>query len=97
MLSYRLFTNPSFSYLTIAFIINFSMQLMGAYLILWFVELGLNYVEIGLVTSIYMISILLVNIPSSTLADKYGRLRVFSIGATVYGIGLIYYHYQFYQ
>jgi len=35
-----------FSYLSISFIISFSLQLMGAYLILWFYSIGLSFAEI---------------------------------------------------
>lgn len=78
-----------FSYLSISFIISFSLQLMGAYLILWFYSIGLSFAEIGLVTSIYMILTLPVDVPSSAFADKYGRLKIFSIGALIYSLGLI--------
>jgi len=62
---------------------------MGAYLILWFYSLGLSFTEIGLVTSIYMLLTLSIDIPSSALADKYGRLKIFSIGTLIYGLGLV--------
>jgi len=62
---------------------------MGAYLILWFYSIGLSFTEIGLITSIYMILTLPVDIPSSALADKYGRLKIFSIGTLIYSLGLI--------
>jgi len=78
-----------FSYLSISFIISFSLQLMGAYLILWFYSIGLSFAEIGLITSIYMILTLPVDVPSSAFADKYGRLKIFSIGALIYSLGLI--------
>ena len=78
-----------FSYLSISFIISFSLQLMGAYLILWFYSIGLSFAEIGLVTSIYMVLTLPVDVPSSAFADKYGRLKIFSIGALIYSLGLI--------
>lgn len=78
-----------FSFLSISFIISFSLQLMGAYLILWFYSIGLSFTEIGLITSIYMILTLPVDIPSSAFADKYGRLKIFAIGAVVYSLGLI--------
>ena len=78
-----------FSYLSISFIISFSLQLMGAYLILWFYSIGLSFAEIGLVTSIYMILTLPVDVPSSAFADKYGRLKIFSIGVLIYSLGLI--------
>jgi len=81
--------NNEFSYLAISFLISFSLQLMGAYLILWFYSIGLSFAEIGLVTSIYMILTLLVDIPSSALADKYGRLKIFSMGILIYSMGLI--------
>lgn len=78
-----------FSYLSISFIISFSLQLMGAYLILWFYSIGLSFAEIGLVTSIYMILTLPMDVPSSAFADKYGRLKIFSIGTLIYSLGLI--------
>ena len=78
-----------FSYLSISFIISFSLQLMGAYLILWFYSIGLSFAEIGLITSIYMILTLPVDVPSSAFADKYGRLKIFSIGTLIYSLGLI--------
>jgi len=78
-----------FSYLSISFIISFSLQLMGAYLILWFYSIGLSFAEIGLITSIYMVLTLPVDVPSSAFADKYGRLKIFSIGALIYSLGLI--------
>jgi MFS family permease len=62
---------------------------MGAYLILWFYSIGLSFAEIGLITSIYMILTLPVDVPSSAFADKYGRLKIFSIGALIYSLGLI--------
>jgi len=81
--------NYEFTFLSISFIISFSLQLMGAYLILWFYSLGLSFTEIGLVTSIYMLLTLSIDIPSSALADKYGRLKIFSIGTLIYGLGLV--------
>ena len=81
--------NCEYSFLSISFIILFSLQLMGAYLILWFYSIGLSFTEIGLITSIYMILTLPVDIPSSALADKYGRLKIFSIGTLIYSLGLI--------
>jgi len=81
--------NCEYSFLSISFIISFSLQLMGAYLILWFYSIGLSFTEIGLITSIYMILTLPVDIPSSALADKYGRLKIFSIGTLIYSLGLI--------
>ena len=81
--------NCEYSFLSISFIISFSLQLMGAYLILWFYSIGLSFTEIGLITSTYMILTLPVDIPSSALADKYGRLKIFSIGTLIYSLGLI--------
>lgn len=81
--------NHELSFLSISFIISFSLQLMGAYLILWFYSIGLSFTEIGLITSIYMILTLPVDVPSSALADRYGRLKIFSTGALIYGLGLI--------
>ncbi|BDB98285.1 MFS transporter [Saccharolobus caldissimus] len=81
--------NYEFSFLSISFIISFSLQLMGAYLILWFYSIGLSFTEIGLITSIYMILTLPVDVPSSAFADKYGRLKIFSIGTLIYSLGLI--------
>lgn len=81
--------NYEFTFLSISFIISFSLQLMGAYLILWFYSLGLSFTEIGLVTSIYMLLTLSIDISSSALADKYGRLKIFSIGTLIYGLGLV--------
>lgn len=81
--------NREYSFLSISFIISFSLQLMGAYLILWFYSIGLSFTEIGLITSTYMILTLPVDIPSSALADKYGRLKIFSIGTLIYSLGLI--------
>jgi len=75
--------NHEFSFLSISFIISFSLQLMGAYLILWFYSIGLSFAEIGLITSIYMILTLPVDVLSSAFADKYGRLKIFSIGTLV--------------
>jgi len=34
---------------------TFSMQMMGAYLIIWFRQLGFSYMAIGLITSVYML------------------------------------------
>ncbi|MFP3306075.1 MAG: MFS transporter [Thermocladium sp.] len=81
--------NHEFSFLSISFIISFSLQLMGAYLILWFYSIGLSFAEIGLITSIYMILTLPVDVLSSAFADKYGRLKIFSIGTLIYSLGLI--------
>jgi len=62
---------------------------MGAYLILWFYSMGLSLTGIGLITSIYMVLTLPVDVSSSAFADKYGRLKILSIGALIYGLGLI--------
>ena len=85
----KLAKSNEFSFLFISFIISFSLQLMGAYLILWFYDIGLSYAEIGLATSIYMLVSLLMDVPSSAFADKYGRLKAFSVGILVYSLGLI--------
>ncbi|SAI85194.1 hypothetical protein AB1303_00625 [Saccharolobus solfataricus] len=41
------FRNCEFSFLSISFIISFSLQLMGAYLILWFYSIGLTFTSIS--------------------------------------------------
>ena len=81
--------NCELSFLSISFIISLSLQLMGAYLILWFYSMGLSLTGIGLITSIYMVLTLPVDVSSSAFADKYGRLKILSIGALIYGLGLI--------
>ena len=77
-------------FLVFTFFTTFSMQMMGAYLIIWFRQLGFSYMAIGLITSVYMILSMGFDIPSSAFADKYGRMKVYSLGTAVFGIGLIF-------
>jgi len=61
-----------------------NLRFFESFLILFFLEKGLTYVEIGLLYSIRSITIVLTEIPSGAIADALGRRRTLLMAFLVY-------------
>jgi len=61
-----------------------NLRFFDAFLILFFLDRGLSFVEIGLLYSIREITLVLVEIPSGVIADTLGRRRILIISFALY-------------
>ena len=66
-----------------------NLRFFDAFLILFFLDRGLSFVEIGLLYSIREITLVLVEIPSGVIADTLGRRRILIISFALYIISFI--------
>ncbi|WP_342764496.1 MFS transporter [Thermococcus sp. 21S9] len=68
---------------------SLSSAVLGPYLSLWLKSVGLSFSEIGLVQSVSELAQLLTDFPTGGLADRHGRVRVYAIGSSLFGLGLV--------
>ncbi|ANF23624.1 MFS transporter [Thermococcus piezophilus] len=66
-----------------------SSATLGPYLSLWLKGIGLGLSEIGLVQSVSEVAQLLTDFPTGGMANRYGRVKTYAAGSSVFGLGLI--------
>ncbi|WP_232473489.1 MFS transporter [Thermococcus profundus] len=67
---------------------SLSSATLGPYLSLWLKAIGLSFSEIGLVQSVSELTQLLTDFPTGGFADRYGRVKTYSAGSILFGLGL---------
>jgi len=75
--------------LSAAFLMYLSMHLAGSYFSVFLYEHGVSEAVIALSFSINMASQLLTVWPGGLFADRFGRLKAVSLGAVIYGAGIL--------
>ena len=68
---------------------SLSPAVLGPYLSLWLKNIGLSFSEIGLVQSVSELAQLLTDFPTGGVADRYGRIKTYSLGSSLFGLGLL--------
>lgn len=68
---------------------NISSILYSSVITAFFLQLGINNTQIGLIWSLVLFSQMIFDYPTGSFADKYGRLRIFTIGMIFMGIGTV--------
>ena len=68
---------------------NISSILYSSVITAFFLQLGINNTQIGLIWSLVLFSQMIFDYPTGSFADKYGRLRIFTIGMIFMGIATI--------
>lgn len=76
-------------YIATALLSSLSSATLGPYLSLWLKGIGLGLSEIGLVQSVSEVAQLLTDFPTGGMADRYGRVKTYAAGSSVFGLGLI--------
>jgi len=72
-----------------ALLLNVAMNMYDPFLSLFFIQLGISTVLLGLVFSIYRIGFSILMLPGGYLADKFGRKRLIVLGCLVYATFLL--------
>ena len=68
---------------------NISSILYSSVITAFFLQLGINNTQIGLIWSLVLFSQMIFDYPTGSFADKYGRLRIFTIGMIFMGIATV--------
>ncbi len=68
---------------------SLSPAVLGPYLSLWLKNIGLGFSEIGLVQSVSELAQLLTDFPTGGVADRYGRIKTYALGSSLFGLGLL--------
>ena len=68
---------------------NISSILYSSVITAFLLQLGINNTQIGLIWSLVLFSQMIFDYPTGSFADKYGRLRIFTIGMIFMGIATI--------
>ena len=68
---------------------NISSILYGSVITAFLLQLGINNTQIGFIWSLVLFSQMIFDYPTGSFADKYGRLRIFTIGMIFMGIATI--------
>lgn len=76
-------------YTATALVSSLSSATLGPYLSLWLKAIGLSFSEIGLVQSLSEVVQLLTDFPTGGVADRYGRVKTYSAGSALFGLGLM--------
>lgn len=71
-----------------------NLRFFESFLILFFLEKGLTYVEIGFLYSIRSITIVLTEIPSGAIADALGRRRTLMMAFLVYILSFLIFYFS---
>lgn len=81
--------SPSTGYLMIYSLQCWVMHLLGPYLMLWMLNVGLSFTEIGITQAVFMFTTLVIDFPAGGLADRYGRRLNYAVGMLLYGSGIL--------
>ncbi|MBU7000855.1 MAG: MFS transporter [Theionarchaea archaeon] len=73
-------------YYTIISFMGLSINMTGAYYVLFLRNIGLTFSQIALLNTVYMVMHVLIEYPSGVLADKYGRKVTFVLGMTLHAV-----------
>lgn len=68
---------------------NISSILYSSVITAFLLQLGINNTQIGFIWSLVLFSQMIFDYPTGSFADKYGRLRIFTIGMIFMGIATI--------
>lgn len=68
---------------------NISSILYNSVITAFLLQLGINNTQIGFIWSLVLFSQMIFDYPTGSFADKYGRLRIFTIGMIFMGIATI--------
>ena len=68
---------------------NISSILYSSVITAFLLQLGINNTQIGIIWSLVLFSQMIFDYPTGSFADKYGRLRIFTIGMIFMGIATI--------
>jgi len=68
---------------------NISSILYSSVITAFLLQLGINNTQIGFMWSLVLFSQMIFDYPTGSFADKYGRLRIFTIGMIFMGIATI--------
>lgn len=68
---------------------NISSILYSSVITAFLLQLGINNTQIGLIWSLVLFSQMIFDYPTGSFADKYGRLRIFTIGMIFMGIATL--------
>ena len=71
-----------------------NLRFFDAFLILFFLERGLNFIEIGLLYSIREITLALTEIPSGVIADTFGRRKTLITSFVLYILSFIIFYFS---
>lgn len=71
-----------------------NLRFFDAFLILFFLEKGLNFLEIGLLYSLREIAIIVLEIPSGIIADALGRKRTLIASFIVYILSFVLFYFS---
>jgi MFS family permease len=73
-------------YYSIISFMGLSINMTGAYYVLFLRDIGLTFSQIALLNTVYMVMHVLIEYPSGVLADKYGRKVTFVLGMTLHAV-----------
>ena len=73
-------------YYIIISLMGLSINVTGAYYVLFLRDVGLTFSQIALLNTVYMVMHILIEYPSGVLADKYGRKMTFILGITLHSV-----------
>ena len=73
-------------YYTVISFMGLSINVTGAYYVLFLRDIGLTFSQIALLNTIYMVMHVLIEYPSGVLADKYGRKVTFLLGILLHSV-----------
>ena len=68
---------------------NISSILYSSVITAFLLQLGINNTQIGFIWSLVLFSQMIFDYPTGSFADKYGRLRIFTIGMIFMGVATI--------
>ena len=68
---------------------NISSILYSSVITAFLLQLGINNTQIGFIWSLVLFSQMIFDYPTGSFADKYGRLRIFTIGMIFMGIATL--------
>lgn len=68
---------------------NISSILYSSVITAFLLQLGINNTQIGFIWSLVLFSQMIFDYPTGSFADKYGRLRIFTIGMIFMGLAII--------
>lgn len=74
------------TYYAVTSLMGMSINVTGAYYVLFFRGIGLSFSEIALLNTVYMVMHVLIEYPSGVLADKYGRKLTFLLGMGLHSV-----------
>jgi len=71
-----------------------NLRFFDAFLILFFLERGLSFIEIGLLYSIREITLAITEIPSGVIADMFGRRKTLIISFVLYILSFVIFYFS---